>query len=584
VNIRTTLLRAFLLLGLVPAMVLAALAFFKARQSMQDEIERGLVNQAHAVAADVNKILFERLQNGAAWSTFEVMQDVQVQDVDKRLSNFLAKLQVGYGGVYRRLDVLNNQHQVVASSDMGALGQLLPAAAVWKQVELAGSQLMLERPVQGAGGPVLRIRVALYNQYNASRQGELVLAVDWQPVQELLAHAAHGHAVLLLDSDGSVLAAAGEVGEASLQPGLRLADWQLERLAESAFLHAGPGPQARPVLAGLGRSPAYAGFAGVGLSVLVLQERDMALAPVRNMALISLAILLLLVLATVAAARKISATIAGPIVALTAFTRSYQLGQEVQMQPPAAKGELGELGLAYAQMMRDIDQARGRLVKTAKLAVIGEMATVIIHEVRTPLGILRSSAQMLRREKGISEQGKELLGFIESETARLNNLVSAMLDSARARPLYMARCDMHQLVRHAASLLANQLEQRAIVIEEDLQADDPWIDGDNEQLTQVLLNLLHNAMQVMAQGGTIRIGTQLDGASMQIEIEDDGPGIAPADRSRVFEAFFFRREGGVGLGLAIVQQIVQAHAGEISVDAGRSGGARFIIRLPRKLS
>ncbi|WP_348697981.1 ATP-binding protein [Duganella fentianensis] len=572
-------MRAFLLLGLVPAMVLAALAFFKARQSMQDEIERGLVNQAHAVAADVNKILFERLQNGAAWSTFEVMQDVQVQDVDKRLSNFLAKLQVGYGGVYRRLDVLNNQQQVVASSDAGALGQTLALAPVWKQVELAGAQLVLERPAEA----MLRIRVALYNQYSASRQGELVLAVDWQPVQELLSHAAQGHAVLLLDSDGSVLASAGTLGGLAVRPGLQLADWQLDKLGESAFVHAGPDPQMHQVLAGLGRSPVYAGFSGVGLSVLVLQESALALAPVRNMALMSLAILLLLVLATVVAARKISATIADPIVALTAYTRSYQLGQDVQMPPPLAQGELGELGNAYGQMMRDIDQARGRLVKTAKLAVIGEMAAVIIHEVRTPLGILRSSAQMLRREQKISEQGKELLGFIESETARLNNLVSAMLDSARARPLYMARCDLHQLIRHAASLLANQLEQRAIVIEEALQAADPWLDGDSEQLTQVLLNLLHNAMQVMAQGGAIRISTVLDGHRLQVEMEDDGPGIAPADRSRVFEAFFFRREGGVGLGLAIVQQIIQAHAGEISVDAGRSGGARFIIRLPRQI-
>ncbi len=569
-------------------MALAALAFVKARQAMQAEIEHGLANQAHAVAADVNKILFERLQNGAAWSTLEVMQDVLVQDVDKRLSNFLAKLKLGYGGVYRQLYVLNRQGRVVAGSDAALLGRQMGAVPAWKTVALAGSLLTLERPRRIGRDTLLHIRVGLSSQFSQAPQGELVLAVDWSPVQEMLDHAAEGHGVVLAEQDGAALAVAGALGGVLLQPDLQLGDWQLAGRAEGAFLHAGPGRDMPPVLAGLGRAPRYAGFDGIGLNVLVLQEQDAALAPVRRMAELSLAILLVLVLVTVAAASQISATIAGPIAALTAFTRRYRLGQDPQIGPPVASGEVGELGSAFAQMMRDIDQARGRLVQASKLAVIGEMASVIIHEVRTPLGILRSSSQMLQREAGISAQGRELLGFIESETERLNHLVSAMLDKggfgvceACARPLLKIGTDVHKLIRHAGGLLASQLAQRGIVIEEQLAAADPLLDCDAEQITQVLLNLLHNALQMLADGGAIRIATGADARRLTIVIDDDGPGIPVAERSRIFESFFSRREGGIGLGLAIVQQIIVAHDGEILAAASPLGGARFIIALPR---
>lgn len=99
----------------------------------------------------------------------------------------------------------------------------------------------------------------------------------------------------------------------------------------------------------------------------------------------------------------------------------------------------------------------------------------------------------------------------------------------------------------------------------------------------MLLNLIHNALQVLPNGGTVQITSYQSDERFMIEIADDGPGIPAMERSRVFEAFFFQREGGVGLGLAIVQQIVQAHGGEVTVDASEFGGARFIVALPHPI-
>jgi two-component system sensor histidine kinase HydH len=583
VTIRTTLLRAFLLIGLAPAILLAALAFVKAREAMQTEIEHGLVAQADAVASDINKIMFERLQNAATWSTLEVMQDLQVQDVDKRLSNFLAKLKTGYGGVYRELAALNRDGLVVSSSNPAALGRPLAPHPVWLTTRLASATLTLERPVRSGGKVTLPIRAPINSQFGGDTIGELILEFDWSQIDAFLDNAASGgRMVALVDTSGEVLAASRSLREAGLLSGQALAGWQLQARSGGAFGHTGSPVWDSDVVVGLGRTSGFAGFAGLGLSTLVIQPQREALAPVHRMAEISLAILGGLVLITLGVASRISGAIARPIVALTAFTRHYKHGQSPSVALPAATGEVGELGEAFTQMMHDIDQSQRKLVQASKLAVVGEMSSVIAHEVRTPLGILRSSAQMLRREPGLSDEGRELMGFIESETERLNRLVSAMLDSARPRAQNKVLTDLHTLIRQSSALLGAQIEKRRITVTDRLGAAHPIVECDAEQITQVLLNLILNALQILPAGGQIRLTTYEDMNQFFIEISDDGPGIPIEERARVFEAFFFRREGGVGLGLAIVQQIVVAHGGDIEADESELGGARFTIRLPRK--
>jgi signal transduction histidine kinase len=583
VTIRKTLLRAFLLIGLAPAMLLAVLAFVTAREAMQAEIEHSLVAQAEAVSSDINKIMFERLENAATWSTLEVMQDLQVQDVDKRLSNFLAKLKTGYGGVYRELHALNQDGIIVSSSNPAAIGKRYARHAVWQTTRLAGATLMLEAPVQTNEEVMLTIRTPINSQFKGDVLGELILDFDWGKINALLDDAASGERMIaLVDASGKVFATSRKLRDAGLTSGQALAGWQLQKHEGGSFLHTGFPVSNSNVIAGLGRATGFAGFAGTGLTTLVIQPESEALAPVHRMAAISLAILTALALVTLGVASKVSGAIARPIVALTIFTRHYKLGQKSLVAPTAASGEVGELGGAFTQMMQDIDQAQRNLVRASKLAVVGEMSSVIIHEVRTTLGIMRSSAQMLKREPGLSDEGRELIGFIESETDRLNRLVSAMLDSARPRALNKVPTNLHFLIRQSSVLLGAQLEKGQITVTERFGATDPMVECDAEQITQVLLNLILNALQILTAGGKIGLATYEDADFFCIEISDDGPGIPVEERTRIFEAFFCRREGGVGLGLAIVQQIVFAHGGEIEAGESDLGGARFTIRLSRK--
>lgn len=584
-TIRKTLLVAFLSVGLLPAILLASLAFVKAGEAVQTEIEHNLAIQATGVAADIDKMMFERLQNAATWSRLDIMQDMQVHDVDKRLSRFLADLHAGYKDVYLQLACIDTAGRVVSSSDAAQVGRRAQSQPAWLSASLSGAGVELESPTDSESGALV-MRVPVASAFAGGTLGTLQLKLDWTEIYDVLdqATSGSGRTLAVLDSEGRLIAASRELRERGLLLGNVLADWRKGAAVPTVSVRPGAPVVDSDVIVGAANSRGYANFAGFGWTTLVIQPVDQALAPVHRMAIIFLGLLGLIMLLTFSMATWVSREIARPITALTGFARGYMRSKVLQAPPVARGGEVGELTEAFVQMVRDIDQSQQNLVRASKLAVVGEMSSVIAHEVRTPLGILRSSAQMLQRESGISEEGRELVGFIESETERLNRLVSAMLDTARPREPSYGEVDMHDLIGKSIAMLGAQAAKKRVGVSASLRAARPVIECDAEQITQVLLNLLMNGLQILHHGGRIEIDTHDDERTLYIEIADDGPGIDPAERTRVFEAFFFKREGGIGLGLAVVQQIVNSHGGEIEAAESRLGGALFRIRLPRKQS
>jgi len=562
-------------------MLFAILSFVQVRAAVQAEIERNLEIQAIGTAAEIDKMMFERLQNAVTWSRLDIMQDMQVFDVDKRLSRFLSDLQTGYGDVYLNLSCVDSQEHVVSSSDATQIGRVTHAQPSWIRTSLSATDVQIESP---DGAPGIVMRVALSSAYTQGNLGELRLRLDWTRISDVLDQAAgdDGRMLAILDSDGRLIAASKALRARGLLLGNTLAGWRMAPGVSQVTTRAGQPITPSDLIVGSAVSHGYARFTGFGWTTLVIEPVELALAPVYRMALIFIGCLALVALVTFLIANWVSREIARPIVALTGFARGYMRSKVLQVPATPGKGEVGELTQAFGQMVRDIDLSQQNLVRASKLAVVGELSSIIAHEVRTPLGILRSSAQMLKREAGISQEGMELVGFIDTETERLNRLVSAMLDTARPRVPSYSPVDMHELVRRSIAMLAAQAAHKDITVGVSLQALHAVITSDEEQMTQVLLNLLMNALQILDPGGRIEVATRDDGQWLCIGIADDGPGLAPAERSRVFDAFFFRREGGIGLGLAIVQQIVSSHGGEISASESILGGALFSLRLPHK--
>ena len=316
--------------------------------------------------------------------------------------------------------------------------------------------------------------------------------------------------------------------------------------------------------------------------MLVVEPTSVAFAPIVRLTWAILGGLLFSLAVAGWLAMRLSARIASPIGKVTEFARNFRRTQSLAMPKVLTNiSEVAELNGAFSEMVQALERSQEQLIRASKLAVVGEMAAIMAHEVRTPLGILKSSAQMLERRPSVSPQDRELTGFIINETERLNRLVTTLLESTSPRQPLLHDHDLHEIITHVLALIEGKAGKSGINLERRLSASPSIVSCDREQMIQVFLNLVINAIQHVSEGGQILITSQNenDGAGISVQIEDNGPGISEPDRKRIFDPFFTQRKGGIGLGLTIVQQIVLAHGGRIGVSKSILGGACFTVYL-----
>ncbi len=241
-----------------------------------------------------------------------------------------------------------------------------------------------------------------------------------------------------------------------------------------------------------------------------------------------------------------------------------------------------ELEVAY-QMLK---QRQEQLIRSEKMAALGQLSAGIAHEIRTPLTSIKIFIQSLAKEIDLDENQKEDFRIVMREIDRMNENITRFLNFARPEePLFQA-INVATLVKDAIKLLATKLRNSGIHLDISLPEEHPPVEGDPKQLAQVFLNLLLNAVEAMPQGGTltIRSAVKVNPDShqelLQLVIQDTGHGVPEKDRPYVFDPFFTTKEGGTGLGLSIVYSIVQKHNGRIEVESELEKGSSFILSLP----
>ena len=236
------------------------------------------------------------------------------------------------------------------------------------------------------------------------------------------------------------------------------------------------------------------------------------------------------------------------------------------------------------EYVKDISERKAlerKLFQSAKLAGIGTLAAGVAHEIRNPLGIMKASADMIKRSSREGEQNHELAGFMMEEVDRLNRVVTRLLDFARPSAPKSAPCELAEIVERALALMGPQHRLQDIDIVRAHAQGIPPARGDREQLCQVFLNLILNAVQAMSGKGTISLATGAgEGETVFASVGDSGSGIDGKDLDHIFDPFFSTKESGAGLGLAIVYRIVEAHKGRIEVNSTPGKGTTFTVTLP----
>jgi signal transduction histidine kinase len=244
--------------------------------------------------------------------------------------------------------------------------------------------------------------------------------------------------------------------------------------------------------------------------------------------------------------------------------------------------ELPDLGPGHLWIVRDVSrrvELESVTRRRSSLEALGRMAAEVAHEVRNPLGSLELCASMLRDDVAGNEPAQELADQILMGVRQLSGTVTRLLGSVRGGGRKQRAHRMDRLASEVAEFVAPVGRSRGIPIElEGIRPVTAVVDGDG--LRQVLLNLLGNALDVTPSGGSVTLGVGREGDRVLMTVTDDGPGVPPSERERIFEAFYSSRAEGTGLGLAIAERIVLAHDGRIRVEQAPGRGARFCIELP----
>jgi len=226
----------------------------------------------------------------------------------------------------------------------------------------------------------------------------------------------------------------------------------------------------------------------------------------------------------------------------------------------------------------ELVNAQRELAKNERLAAIGEMTTVIGHELRNPLGAAINSLFLVRNKlgEGMDPEVDAYLSRAERENNRAAALSEDLTTYMRERPPTIVTLDLAQVV---SEVLESTPPPAGITVS--TPAPGIAMTADKDQFLQVLINIVTNAYQAMPTGGSLTIAGSDAGTFTEITLQDTGPGIDPEVADRLFDPFVSAKANGTGLGLPIVKQIVEAHGGAVAIEPGPAGGARVILRIPR---
>jgi len=250
--------------------------------------------------------------------------------------------------------------------------------------------------------------------------------------------------------------------------------------------------------------------------------------------------------------------------------------------------EIGDLGRNFNHMVAQLREShaeierlhRTQMSRAEHLATLGELATGLAHEIRNPLAGIAGVIEIIGRDLPSTSPARSVVKDVRQEIARINHIVTDLLQTARPHPPRVSKSDLNTTVEHAVMLGRQQALARSIEITLHQDASLPEVEHDSDQIHQVLLNLLLNALQAIDGQGKITVTVKPQGQFATVEVADNGRGIAPEHLPSIFRPFYTTKGEGTGLGLSLARRIVEDHHGRIDVTSAVGKGTTFTVVLP----
>jgi len=250
--------------------------------------------------------------------------------------------------------------------------------------------------------------------------------------------------------------------------------------------------------------------------------------------------------------------------------------------------EIGDLGRKFNHIMQQLRESREEIERLHRtqmsraehLATLGELATGLAHEIRNPLAGIAGVIEIVSRDLPPTSPARAVIKDVRLEIAQINRIVTDLLETARPHPPQIRLSNLNTTVEHAVMLARQQVLSKPIKIELRKAPDLPEVEHDSDQIHQVLLNLLLNAVQAVTGAGNVNVEIGSQDAYAIVAVSDTGRGISPQHFSNIFRPFYSTKGNGTGLGLSLARRIVEEHHGRIDVHSVVGKGSKFTVLLP----
>jgi two-component system, sporulation sensor kinase E len=244
--------------------------------------------------------------------------------------------------------------------------------------------------------------------------------------------------------------------------------------------------------------------------------------------------------------------------------------------------------VGHVMILRDITESRRtaqQTIESERLNALTLLAAGVAHEIGNPLNSLHIHLQLMERKaQGLDHDAKaelqQSIDVARSEVRRLDSIVTQFLRAVRPSHPRLHPENVNTIVEEAVRFFTPEVQDRDMVVEQELRADLPLLQLDREQMKQAFYNVIKNSLEAMRRHGTLRIRTDLDDTYVMVSFIDTGGGMSAENLSHVFEPYFTTKPSGTGLGLLIVRRIVREHGGELSIESSQDKGLTLTIRLP----
>src|SRR5271169_212091 len=295
------------------------------------------------------------------------------------------------------------------------------------------------------------------------------------------------------------------------------------------------------------------------------------------------------ILICVAVIMVLAVSVRRPMLELQDKIARVRLGDmDVSVGFAARNDEIGDLGRDFNEMVAELEASREeiqrlhqtQMSRAEHFATLGELAAGLAHEIRNPLAGIAGVIEIIGRDLPPNSPARSVIKDAKEEAVQINRILTELLEIARPKPPQFQVKDIGSTAEHAVMFARQQAVTKRITIEMEVTGDIPPVVHDPNQVNQVLLNLLLNAIQSMDNPGTIRVLLETEEDAVLIAVADEGKGIPPENLPNIFRPFFTTKGHGTGLGLSLARRTVEAHGGQIDVTSEVGKGSRFEIRLP----